>query len=86
MSFSTDIQPIMAGNCAFSGCHDNATAISGYALGDYAGVNAAQANPTFWCALTHSAGCVPMPSGSPKLSADLLQKIECWIEQGAPNN
>jgi hypothetical protein len=87
VSFSADIQPIMDNSCAFSGCHNSTGTTNGqFAFDTYAGVNAAQLDPKFWDAISHASGASPMPSGSPRLADSLLQKIECWIEQGALDN
>lgn len=85
-TFAADVQPIFTSTCAVQFCHDNSTAASGYDFSAYAGISAAETNPTIMCAINHSAGCSPMPQGGPKMADSLIQKIECWIENGAQNN
>jgi hypothetical protein len=36
--------------------------------------------------LQHNLGFVPMPYGGEKLADSLIQKMDCWIEQGQLNN
>lgn len=86
VSYSADIQPIFNNSCAFSGCHDNGTAASGFALADYNGLSAAASSPNLIGALKHASGFSPMPQGGSQIAPELIQQIECWIEQGTPNN
>lgn len=71
-------------SCNIVGCHDNASASAGYVLDNHAQIAAGSTN--ILKALKHEAGVSPMPQGSPKLADSLIQKFECWIEQGKPNN
>jgi len=74
---------IMDVSCNTAGCHDNGTAQSGYVIENYAQVSA---NADFFLnVMNHSAGS-PMPYGGDKLADSLIQKFECWIEQGKLNN
>ena len=82
MSFVNNILPIFASNC--NGCH-NATAPSGgINLTTYAGVKSKSTRIVG--SIAHSAGYIPMPSSTTKLSDCDINKITAWISQGAINN
>ncbi len=90
VTYSKDIAPIIAANCAISGgCHDAAGAlISGHDYTTYAGV-AAVASYNFivtdinWIPV---AGHTDMPKNGIKLSGCDIDKITRWVNEGAPNN
>jgi len=75
VSFQTDISPIIAGNCATSGCHNGTrrptlnsySTISGNASSIIGAVNS------------------NMPPGG-RLSTQQIALITCWVNAGAPNN
>jgi hypothetical protein len=76
VSLTDDIAPIIAANCAVSGCHDgsrspNLTSNSGI-IGSASRILART-----------SAGTMP-PSGA--LSSNLVDQIECWVNDNAPDN
>jgi hypothetical protein len=37
-------------------------------------------------AMRHSSGTAKMPQGSAKLPSTTVDKFDCWIQQGKPNN
>jgi hypothetical protein len=83
MSYTADIMPIVTAKCATTGCHVS----GGTGTGDfttYAGfkakVDGGQLNNRLYIAKD-----MP-PGGSPQLSQEELDKIKCWMEQGAQNN
>jgi uncharacterized membrane protein len=83
MSYSTDIQPIIAAKCATSGCH----VAGGTGVGDFstytdlkAKVDGGQINNR-----VYQVKDMP-PAGNPQLSQDELDRLKCWIQQGAQNN
>ncbi len=92
MSFSSDIQPILAGNCTQSGCH---AATGGefplvtyddvMSNGDIEPGNAHKSK--LYEVVSGKEGDEPMPPPPrPALSTEQLQFIYLWIEQGAKNN
>lgn len=78
VSYNTDISPIMATNCI--GCHSSS--FTGYDLTNYTGVKQKVDNGSLRLRVLETRD---MP-GYCVLPADDLQKIECWINNGAPNN
>lgn len=71
-------------SCNTTGCHDAGTGSAGYTLENYSQV-AANAD-LFLSVMRHDAGVLPMPLGSAKLADSLIQKLDCWIQQGKLDN
>lgn len=78
--FGADVNPIIQGKCATSGCHNAAGAAGGSVLVTYAQIAAQTARINQRCVVDKT-----MPTSGP-LSAAEIAKIKCWIESGAPNN
>lgn len=78
VTYSGDIQEIISVNCNMSGCHDGTFPefISYQGLKDY--VDNGKINQRVLVDKN-------MPPSAP-LADSLLAKIQCWIEEGAPNN
>ncbi len=74
---------IMNVSCNTTGCHDAGTGSGGYVLENYTQVS--ESATVLAGVMNYTAG-LPMPQGSPKLTDSLLQKFDCWIEQGKLNN
>ena len=91
--FGLDIQPIVAGNCTQSGCH-NDRGDARFPLITYndvisrGGVNAGDARGSkFYKVISNHSGGRPMPPPPlPLLSSDQIKLVYIWIEQGAKNN
>jgi hypothetical protein len=81
MSFSMDINPIIAKNCAISGCH-----VSGFNDGDfttYQGIKDKIDNGD----LIRERVVIKkdMPASGPLPDCE-INKIKSWLDAGAPNN
>lgn len=83
-TYDLKIKTIMDDNCAFSGCHNAASARSGVVLDSYIETKNAVANKDVLCAIRHANGCEPMPSPSDKLADSLITFIACWKNNGYP--
>lgn len=90
--FVNDVMPIIASNCAMSGCHDAATRADGVDLTSYAKImNYVRAGSATRSELyevivdTDPDKRMPPPPRSP-LTAAQMAKIQKWINQGARNN
>ena len=83
-TYTADIKPILDANCALSGCHDAITVEQGKNLSTYDGAKAASQNDDFLGAIQHKSGFSPMPRNAPKLSDELIKRIGCWVQNGAP--
>ena len=84
VSFSQTVEPIIVQSCATTGCHDATTHESGFYFSGYQNISIF-IDPIIG-SMRYDPGYTPMPSGSPKVADSLIQKIECWIAQGAQNN
>lgn len=78
-SFNTDILPLVITKCRIPGCHD-ATASGGHFFQSYNDVNAAKDMIHLRVVIQRS-----MPPTGPLPQAD-IDKLKCWIENGALNN
>ena len=76
VSYETDISPIVRNNCAVSGCHNGTQAPD---LRTFKGVHDNAANVK---KLTQD-GTMPL-NGS--LTQEQIDKIACWVDDGAPAN
>ncbi|NBX11166.1 MAG: hypothetical protein EB025_05390 [Chitinophagaceae bacterium] len=90
--FVNEIMPIIASNCAMSGCHDAVTRASGVNLSSYLKImNYVRAGSATRSDLykviieTNPGDRMPPPPRSP-LTAAQIAKIQKWINQGARNN
>jgi hypothetical protein len=78
ISFSNDVLPIIQNNC--TGCHDNS---NGYTFTNHQNISDSYA------AIVGSmkgVGYQLMPQGGPALPDSVIQKIQCWVNQGMKNN
>ncbi len=85
MSFAVDITPIIQTNCAGGSCHDSGTAARGYDYSSYSGVKSSVDNNRMMGSINHQGGFIVMPPSYQIANCD-IQKIQTWINEGAPNN
>lgn len=76
ISFKNDVQPIILQSCATTGCHSDVTSPI---FTDYNSISS-KANR-----IVFRTGNGTMPPNGP-LTFEELQKISCWVEQGALDN
>jgi uncharacterized membrane protein len=87
VSFANDIQPMFDNYCNNNGssCHNVSSASDGRTYETHAQI-AADAEICY-SAMNHEVGFTAMPLGNPtKLADSLLTKMNCWINDGKPNN
>lgn len=84
VSFSATIQPILAANC--NSCHNATIANGGVITNNYNDLKIPVDAGVFHKAVNHLPGAVPMPFEGQKLPECELNKINAWLNQGAPNN
>ncbi len=92
VSFSKDIQPILAKSCAISGCHSGsiapdlsaATAYTALVNGNLVNTTT-PSNSTVYLWLTGKES-IPMPDGAPNNPSNINALMLAWIKQGALNN
>lgn len=87
VKYSTDILPIIQTQCVNPGCHDPGSAInySGYDLTTYAALKSYADLGRIRARVIDGAVNGWMPTSGPLPGSD-LQKIDCWLNAGAPNN
>ena len=91
--FNQDVLPILASNCAKSGCHDVGSHEDGIILNSYANVMATadvvpynlSAGDLYEVITTHDADDAMPPPPETSLSDEQIGIIEDWIMQGAQN-
>ena len=95
VSFQDDIQPILAEQCAFVGCHAapgaaglDLTTYDTFKNGGNGGAAFAAGNGKGSLVVKRIDGTQPpqMPIGQPPLDADAVQLFIDWIDEGAENN
>jgi hypothetical protein len=84
-TYSNEIGTILNTNCALSGCHSASSSSAGINLSDYASASSQfKNNADNLTSVHHGSGVEPMPRGGAKLSADLINKLDCWVKNGCP--
>ncbi len=92
VQFTKDIVPILAKNCAVTGCHNgsvkpnltSALAYNSLVSGGYTNTgNPPQSEVYLWLTGKKSA---TMPLGAPNNPSNINQLMLAWIKQGAKNN
>jgi len=78
ISFANDVKPIIAANCAVSGCH-NGTQSPNFTIDDNIIQNASRIK-------TRTGNGSMPPSGRSDLTNDEIQAIACWVDDGALDN
>jgi len=81
-TYTKQIKAIIDGTCATAGCHTANSRAGGIALNTYATVKNSFVSGKGLCSVKHT--CVPMPQGGGKLPVATINRIECWINSGAP--
>ena len=84
MSYTNDILPIIDTNCY--GCHDAANNFAGVNVEGYDQLKIYVDNNELLGVIRHESGFSPMPQNAPKMVDCDIEKIESWINAGAPNN
>ena len=82
VSFTNDIEPILENSCNLSGCHNAGSFNGDYTT--YSGVKEKVDNGSFKNRVLDLKD-MPAPPVDP-LNEEQLEKISCWLEDGAPNN
>lgn len=96
LTYENSIQPLLKTNCAVGQCHKSGNPYGLFNAMDYDTVaSLALSSPSRLLNAIKHTGVIPMPridstnalTTTARLLPDsIIQKIECWIEQGAPKN
>ena len=79
-TFSNDISPILTASCNTASCHSSTSNNSDYTT--YDKIKVAVDNGILRTRVVDKKN---MPIGS-SLSQDQIDKFQCWLDAGAPNN
>ena len=83
VKYAQTIEPLMNQSCATTNCHDASTQTAGFDLSNWANVSA---NAQAIIGSMHGTNGVPvMPLGA-ALPDSVIQKFQCWVDQGKLNN
>ncbi|OWY24271.1 hypothetical protein C7N43_32335 [Sphingobacteriales bacterium UPWRP_1] len=84
VSYSATVKPIIQNYCG--GCHSGSAPLGGVLLTNYAQISAAALSGSLVGSLKGTAGYVPMPFQQPPLNQCYIDRIEAWVNDGAPYN
>jgi hypothetical protein len=86
LSYATHIKPIIDGKCL--GCHNTQSPGGGINFSTHAGVSGLALAPSgvFMGAVRRLQGFSPMPKNGPRLTDCQIDRLQAWINRGAPNN
>jgi len=79
--YKNNVEPILIGNCALSGCHDAITSRRGYNFFNYCTSVSIAKNGLLLRVIRREDGVTPMPfpPGTPPLSDENISIIETWV-------
>jgi hypothetical protein len=83
-TYNTDVQAIIDGSCAFSGCHNNSGKAEGLTMEGYTNARKSFDNFAILCSINQDGACKDMPQGGGKLDSIDIQTITCWAKNGFP--
>lgn len=90
--FSRDIMPLLLSNCAKSGCHDSLTHAEGINLSNYNSILSSRsvvsgnaARSELYQVIVSSGRKAMPPAPAARLSAEQIDLIKRWIDEGAKN-
>jgi len=94
-TWDTNVEPIIASSCSYSGCHSGDTTASTFlSLGskdytNYAGIKASLDNGAFKqrVLISKDMPSVYAPQSRPQtLTNEQLDILQCWVDAGFPEN
>lgn len=84
-SYINDIKPIVDATCALAGCHE-----ANFINGDFTTYDGLKAKATSGKLIERAVEDKDMPpansNGPLELTEEQIKLINCWVEDGAPNN
>ena len=85
VTYSSTINGIIS-NYGCRTCHGSSNPSGGFSLVTYDNVKAKVNDGRLIGAINHMAGFAPMPQGAQKMTQCDINKVQAWIDAGAPNN
>ena len=83
-SYNEDILPLIQANCYR--CHDAARNFGGVNLEGHDQLQKFAESGDLLGAIRHDSGYSPMPKDAARLDDCIIERIEAWVNDGAPNN
>ena len=84
VTYAATVLPLLESECY--SCHGNGASSGNVSLQGYTNLKTYIDNGLFWGSIAHLEGFSNMPKGGNKLPDCDLDKIQAWINLGAPNN
>lgn len=84
ITYSADIVPIIDQSCNV--CHSQALNLGNVTLEGYDNIKVYVDNGKFLSSILHDGQASPMPKGGDQLPDCEINKIQTWLNAGAPNN
>lgn len=84
ITYSQDVRTILESNCLT--CHDPLSQNGNVNLEGYDNVKVYVDNGKLLGTIRHEDGFSAMPQGTSQLSSCTIEKIQAWVDAGAPNN
>ena len=84
VTYSSAIVSIMEANCL--SCHNNMSQNGNVNLEGYDNILEYVEDGSLIGSMRHDPGFSRMPQGTPKLSNCTIDRVQAWIDAGAPNN
>lgn len=84
VGYATTIAPIIEDNCL--NCHNAAANFGNVTLEGHNNLKTYAGNGQLLGVIRHESGFPAMPQGAPQLVDCTIEKIEKWVNDGAPDN
>lgn len=82
ISYANDIVPLLTQNC--TSCHNSSNHSGGYDLTTHS--NVSNDAIIILNSMRHTNGADAMPENGAQLASTVIDKFDCWMQQGKPNN
>lgn len=79
-TYDVHAEPIFTNLCATSGCHTSGAGIG--SLANYADAKAFTQAGRVIGSMSHESGFSPMPKNAPKVSDQIIETIQKWMDDG----
>jgi len=84
-TYNGEISGLIDTHCGDSNCHSANGSKAGINLSTYALASSQFLNNNdMLTSIHHGRGVAPMPDNKPKLSDDIINRLDCWVKNGCP--
>lgn len=85
VSYANDVAPILEVQCN-GACHNSVDRQGNIVLDTYNKVIPYVNDGSLMGSINHTGGFAPMPPSSQKIPSCEIEKLQAWVNDGAPNN